>query len=163
MDSTPPPTAICRPSVMISLAAVAIAISPEAHCRSTVMPGTADGQSGAQCGLAGGVVAGGALLHRAAEDDLLDLGAVEAGAVDRRGDGVGGELLALGVREGALVGLADGGTGGRDDHCFSHGSCFLCRCRSGSVEVGRGQSLSYMATDIVDVRPPSSGIVRPVR
>src|SRR4051812_6449575 len=42
-DSTPPPTAICMPSSMISFAAVAIAIMPDEHCRSIDIAGTLSG------------------------------------------------------------------------------------------------------------------------
>src|SRR6202041_489162 len=37
IDSTPPATAICMPSTTISLAAVAMAVKPEAHCLSTLI------------------------------------------------------------------------------------------------------------------------------
>ncbi|SKX89324.1 Uncharacterised protein [Mycobacteroides abscessus subsp. abscessus] len=40
IDSTPPPIAISMPSSTICLAAVAMAIRPDAHCRSTLMPDT---------------------------------------------------------------------------------------------------------------------------
>ena len=40
IDSTPPPIAISMPSTMICLAAIEIAIRPEAHWRSTDMPAT---------------------------------------------------------------------------------------------------------------------------
>jgi hypothetical protein len=41
IDSTPPPIVTVMPSAMICLAAMAMAISPEAHWRSTVIPATA--------------------------------------------------------------------------------------------------------------------------
>ncbi len=44
MASTPPPTVTVMPSVMICLAAMAMAISPEEHLRSTLMPGTLVGK-----------------------------------------------------------------------------------------------------------------------
>ena len=43
-DSSPPPTATLMPSTTISLAAVAIAMSPEAHWRSSDMPATLVGR-----------------------------------------------------------------------------------------------------------------------
>ena len=43
IDSTPPPTTMSILSVITCLAAVAIAISPEAHCRSTDIPATLTG------------------------------------------------------------------------------------------------------------------------
>ena len=43
MDSTPAPTATSIPSTMICLAAMATAIRPDAHWRSTVVPGTVTG------------------------------------------------------------------------------------------------------------------------
>ena len=44
MLSTPPATQMSMRSTMICLAAVAIVISPEEHCRSIVMPGTVTGR-----------------------------------------------------------------------------------------------------------------------
>jgi hypothetical protein len=44
MDSRPPPTPIRSPSWAISFATVAIAMRPEAHCRSMLMPATLDGR-----------------------------------------------------------------------------------------------------------------------
>jgi hypothetical protein len=43
IDSTPPPTVMAMPSAVICLAAVATAIRPDAHWRSTVMPATVVG------------------------------------------------------------------------------------------------------------------------
>src|SRR5215218_1440308 len=40
MDSSPPPTTAVMPSCITCLAAVAMAIRPEEHCRSSDMPGT---------------------------------------------------------------------------------------------------------------------------
>src|SRR5690606_4894203 len=48
MDSTPPATATCIRATMICLAAVAMAIRPEAHWRSRVLPGTAAGKPAAR-------------------------------------------------------------------------------------------------------------------
>ena len=47
MDSTPPAATIFMLSWMICLAPVAIAIIPEEHCLSMVMPGTVDGNPAA--------------------------------------------------------------------------------------------------------------------
>ena len=44
IDSTPPPMAIGAPSLMMYLAAVAIAIRPDEHWRSRVMPDTVTGR-----------------------------------------------------------------------------------------------------------------------
>ncbi|CAM5706071.1 hypothetical protein SVIOM74S_05720 [Streptomyces violarus] len=43
IDSTPPPTVTCMPSVTICLAAVAMAIRPDEHCRSIDIPDTVSG------------------------------------------------------------------------------------------------------------------------
>ncbi len=43
IDSTPPATAMSMRSTMICLAAVAMVIRPDEHCRSMVMPGTVTG------------------------------------------------------------------------------------------------------------------------
>ena len=59
----PPPMVICMPSSTICLAAVAIAIRPDEHCRSIVMPGTVTGKPARSSGLARDVAAGRALLQ----------------------------------------------------------------------------------------------------
>ncbi|MNE35622.1 hypothetical protein D3C80_1293940 [compost metagenome] len=48
MLSTPPATTMGIWSVMICLAAVAMAIRPDAHCRSIVMPATLTGKPAAR-------------------------------------------------------------------------------------------------------------------
>ena len=57
---------------------------------------------------------------RAAEDDVVDLGRVDARALDDGGDRVTGEGRAVVVVEGAAIGLADRGAGGGDDDGFTH-------------------------------------------
>src|SRR3979409_1457853 len=86
-DSTPPPIAIVMPSSMISLAAVAIAIIPDDHCRSTHIARPPVGQPGAQRPLAGDVEALRALLDRRTDDDVVDLSRGDTGAPHRLGDG----------------------------------------------------------------------------
>ena len=65
------------PSSTISLAAVAIAIRPEAHCRSTDMPATLVGSPARKRALAGDVEALRALLKRRAHDHVVDLAALD--------------------------------------------------------------------------------------
>src|SRR5256885_14060988 len=67
------------------------------------------------------VVAGRALLQGAAHRHVVDLARIDAGLVDHRADGLGGERRAVGVVERAAVGLADGGPAGGDDDGFTHG------------------------------------------
>ena len=98
IDSRPPPTAMCMPSAMICLAAMAIAIRPEAHCRSTDMPATLVGRPARKRALARDVAAGRALLQRRAHHDVVDLGAGDAGAPERGGDGMAAERLAPACR-----------------------------------------------------------------
>ena len=137
------------PSTTICLAAVAIAMSPEAHWRSIVMPGTVTPMPARNSGLPGDVVAAGPFLHRTAEDDVLDLLGINPGALDGRTDGMGRQRLRLGVVERASVGLPDGGTGGRDDDCFAHGGSPV---DEGEEVVDRGQ---------IEM-PPSTGNTTPV-
>ena len=74
--------------------------------------GHGGGQPGADQGLAGDVGSGRTLLQGGTDDAILDLVAVEPGAVGRVADGVADQFLRLGVVEGAAIGLADGGAGG---------------------------------------------------
>ncbi len=80
-------------------------------------------QAGAQRDLARHVGAGGALLQRTAHDHVLDTGGIDTGAPDgfrHRGGAKGG---APEVVKTAAKGLADRGTGGSYNNCFSHGRC----------------------------------------
>src|SRR6266480_4801514 len=88
---------------MISLAAVAIAIMPGAHRA-----------------LARDIRALAALLQRRADDDIVDLAGLNAGAPHRLGDGVPGERLRLSVIEGAAIGSADRRAGGGDNDGAAH-------------------------------------------
>ena len=98
-NSTPPPTAICMPSSMISLAAVAIAIRPEAHCRSSDMPATLSGRPARKARSGAPTLKPcRALLHRRADDHVVDLGRIDAGALHRLGDGVARPAPAAGCR-----------------------------------------------------------------
>src|SRR5579859_7275331 len=81
------------------------------------------GKARPQRRLAGDVVARRALLQGAAHGDVIDLARVDAGLLDRRGDGVTAQRRAIGVVERAAVGLADGGPAGGDDDGFTHGEC----------------------------------------
>ncbi len=74
--------------------------------------GDAGRKAGAQRALAGDVAAGRALLQRRAHHDVVDLGAVDMGAVQRLGDGMSAERLGMGVVERAAIGLADRRAGG---------------------------------------------------
>ena len=78
-------------------------------------------QAGAHRALARRVAAGRALLQGRAHDDIVDLRGIDPGTLDRVTDGVAAELLALGVVEGAAIGLADRRAGGGNDNGFAHG------------------------------------------
>ena len=122
MLSSPPPTAICMSSSMICFAAVAIAIRPDEHCRSTVMPATLSGRPARKRALPRHVEALRALLQRRAHHHVVDLGRRDAGALHRLGDDVAAERLRLGVVERAAIGAADRRARGGDDDGAAHGS-----------------------------------------
>ena len=84
------------------------------------MPGTVTGRPARSRRLARDVAAGRALLQGAADDDVLDLGGIDAGALHGLRDRVAGQLLALGVVECAAIGLADRRARRGNDDCFTH-------------------------------------------
>jgi hypothetical protein len=79
-----------------------------------------------QRGLTGNVEALRALLQRGAHDNVIDLGRIDAGALDGVGDGMAAQRLALRVVEGTPVGAADGGAGGGDDDSATHRTVPCC-------------------------------------
>ena len=83
MLSTPPATYTSPSPAMMRCAAIAIVCRPAEQKRFTVMPLVVIGQTGAQRDLARDVGAGGAFGIGAAHDDVVDLGGVDAGALDR--------------------------------------------------------------------------------
>ena len=84
------------------------------------MPADGDRQAGADRRLAGDVAAGGALRQRAAENDVLDLARLDAGALDRVADDMAAEVGAVGHVEGAAIGSADRGAGGGNNNGVGH-------------------------------------------
>ena len=70
--------------MMICLAAVAIAIRPDEHWRSIVMPDTLDRAAGAERDLAADIAELRALRQHRAPHDIVDLAGVDPGALDRR-------------------------------------------------------------------------------
>ena len=126
MLSTPPPIATSMLSTMICLAAVAIAIRPDAHWRSSDMPDTVVGRPARSSDSARDVAGLMPLLERGAEHHVVDLGAVDPGALDRGLDRVAGERGRGQVVERAAIGAADRGAGGGDDDGGTHGK-FSCR------------------------------------
>ena len=66
------------------------------------------------------VAAGGAFGQAAAHDDVLDLVRIDPSALDRVLDRMAAKLRAMGVVEGAPVGLGDGRAGGRYDNGVVH-------------------------------------------
>jgi hypothetical protein len=82
IDSTPPPPRSACPSTMICLAAVAMAMSPEEHCRSMLMPDTVVGRPARRAACRADVHAlGRSLLEARTHDHVVDLGRVDAGPV----------------------------------------------------------------------------------
>ena len=84
MISCPPAATTSIRSMMICLAAVAIAIRPDEHWRSMVMPDTVDRAAGAKRDLPADVAELRALGEHRAPDDVVDLAGVDSGALDRR-------------------------------------------------------------------------------
>ena len=79
-----------------------------------------NGQAGAQSGLAGDVGAGGAFGVGAAHDDVVDFGALNAGALDGMFDRVATQCGAMGHVERALPALGERGAGGGNDNGGCH-------------------------------------------
>jgi hypothetical protein len=85
------------------------------------MPLVVIGRPARKGDLPGDVAAGRALGRGAAHDHVVDLGAVDAGPLDRGLDGMAAEGRAVGHVEGALPALGERGAGGRDDDGAGHG------------------------------------------
>ena len=79
MDSAPPARMTSAPPPRMRSAARAMDCRPEAQKRLMVMADGVDGQAGAEAGDAGHVHALLGFGHGAAEDDVVDFGAVEWG------------------------------------------------------------------------------------
>ena len=99
--------ATLMPSSMISFAAVAIAMRPEAHCRSTDMPATLVGSPARKAHWRATLKPCDPLLERRAHHHVVDLAGLDGGALERALDRVPAERLRLGVVERAAIGLAD--------------------------------------------------------
>ena len=85
-----------------------------------VAPGTADAEAGRERGVARDVVAGRALGQAAAEDDVFDLGRIDAGALDDVSQDVRGQRNAMGLVERAAAGLGDPGAAITNDGNVPH-------------------------------------------
>ena len=114
IDSTPPATNRSPAPAWIAWAAVAIACRPEAHSRLTVWPGDAHRQAREQRGHAPDVAVVLARLVRGAEDDVLDVVGVAAGAPHGLGDDERREVVGPHAGERAAV-AAERRAAGRDD------------------------------------------------
>ena len=110
MDSKPPPATIDMPSLTICFAAVAMAIMPEAHCRSTDMPATEEGNPARRAACRATLVTRRSLLQGRPDDHVVDFSTIHTGSADRVGDHVATQFLRLGIVEGTPIGLADRGT-----------------------------------------------------
>jgi hypothetical protein len=84
-------------------------------------PARRDREPRAQRDLPCDVAAGRALGSRAAHDDVVDLGGVELGALDRRLDGVAAERRSVRHVEGAFPALGERSAGGGNDDGGGHG------------------------------------------
>ena len=89
-----------------------------------------------------------ALLERGADDDVVDLGRVDARALDRGADGVGGQGRRGRGVERAAIGLADRRAGGGDDDGFAvgHGSSFQTKIMPIQSAVKAGLSSPSIST-----------------
>ncbi len=91
IESWPPAATISMRSMMTCLAAVAIAIRPDAHWRSMVWALTVTGQPARSATWRPMLPACVALGQHAAPDDVVDLAGLDPGALDRRGQRQGAE------------------------------------------------------------------------
>ena len=106
---------------MISFAAVAIAIMPDEHCRSSDIAGTLSG-SPARSALCRATLKPCAPCWIAAPMITSSISAgFDAGAPDRLGDRVAGQRLRLGFVEGAAKRPADRRARGGNDDGVTHG------------------------------------------
>src|SRR5690606_14298811 len=87
--------------------------------------GRGDRQAGADGRQTGHVLALRAFVEGGAEDDVLDLGRINAGTLHGVPDDESGHVDAVGVVERAAVGLAEPGARGGYDDCFRHGDAPL--------------------------------------
>ena len=89
--------------------------------------GNAGWQTGTDETLTGRILEGGALLHCSAHHDIVDVLAIQLGALDSVLDDVAAQFLGLGVIEGAAIGLADRRACSGNDNSFAHGEFSLKR------------------------------------
>src|SRR5690606_32139533 len=87
--------------------------------------GSSDRQAGTNRRQAGHVLALRTFVEGGAEDDVLDLGRIDAGTLYGVLDHEPGHVDAVGVVERTAVGLAETGTRGGYDDCFRHGNAPL--------------------------------------
>ena len=132
MCSTPEPIATSCTPAAISAAAKFTACWAEPHWRSTVVAGVSIGQPGLQPGVAADVEHLLAVLLDAAGDHVLDLGGVDARALDDLGVGLAEQLVRMRVLVVALLGVTapDRGANRLDDDDLTavpivHASLFL--------------------------------------
>ena len=93
IDSTPPARMMSASPASIARDPWITASTAEPHRRLTVTPGTVDGKPGEQRAEARDVAVVFAGLVRVAEDDVVDAGRVDAGALHDRAHHDGGEVV----------------------------------------------------------------------
>ena len=120
--SVPPPTTRSSMPAMIAFAAMLLAVMPEPQNRSRVTPLARDVVAGVERRHPTEVAALLADLRAGAPHDVVDIGGVEAVALDQRLEHGAAEVLRVQVRERALALLADpaGRAAGVDDQCVGH-------------------------------------------
>ena len=158
------------PSSMISFAAVAIAIMPDEHCRSSDIAGTLSGSPARSALWRATLKPCAPCCDRRADDHVVDLAGLDAGALDRLGDRVPGQRLRHGVVEGAAIGPADRRARGGNDDGVTHGvgssgqGAGRFHCRSPVYQIARiAVILSRFTAQVIATgnassasRPPAS-------
>ena len=119
IDSTPPATNRSPSPAITAWHAPTTAESPEAHRRLTVTPATESGRPASSAANRATFRLSSPGLVRAPEPHVLDLRGRDAGALDRSGDGDGGEIVRAHLREPAAV-APDGRPDGREHDGARH-------------------------------------------
>ena len=129
IDSTPPATTRSASPAAIICRAVATAVSPEAHSRLTVKPGTESGKPGEQHGHPRDVAVVLAGLVGGAQHHLVDEGGVDAGPAYGLPHHQRGQVVGAGVGQGPAV-AADRGADTVEHEGLGHGHSPGCRVAS---------------------------------
>jgi len=97
------------------------------------------------------------LLQGAAHDHVVHLARIDAGALDRLGQGVAAQSRPIGVVEAPRLGPADGVRGGGDDNGFAHSGILVVRENG---QVNGASATSLMWNEKPSARGPRGGLIR---